>query len=60
MKHVQRPAPPLSPLSNERLSVNERAQVVYRLKHPFHDVTTHVVLDPLDFSAMLSISEAVM
>ena len=29
----------------ERLSVNDRAQVVYRLKHPFGDATTHVVLD---------------
>ena len=43
-RYIARPA-----LSNERLSVNEPAQVVYRLKHPFHDGSTHVVLDPLDF-----------
>ena len=41
-------------LSNERLSVNDRAQVVYRLKHPFGDGTTHVVLDPIDFIARLA------
>ena len=36
-------------VSNERLSVNDRRQVVYRLKHPFSDGTTHVVLDPIEF-----------
>ena len=40
-------------VSNERLSVNDRGQVVYRLKHSFHDGTTHVVLDPVDFIARL-------
>ena len=48
-RYIARPA-----LSNERLSVNERGQVVYRLKHPFRDGTTHVVLDPLDFIARLA------
>ena len=48
-RYIARPA-----LSNERLSVNERGQVVYRLKHPFGDGTTHVVLDPLDFIARLA------
>ena len=43
-RYIARPA-----VSNERLSVNERGQVVYRLKHPFHDATTHVVLDPMEF-----------
>ena len=43
-RYIARPA-----LSNERLSVNDRGQVVYRLKHPFGDATTHVVLDPMDF-----------
>ena len=46
-RYIARPA-----LSNERLSVNDRAQVVYRLKHPFG--TTHVVLDPIDFIARLA------
>ena len=43
-RYIARPA-----LSNERLSVNDRRQVVYRLKHPFGDATTHVVLVPMDF-----------
>ena len=38
-----------SAVSNERLSVNDRGQVVYRLKHSFGDGTAHVVLDPMDF-----------
>ena len=33
-RYIARPA-----VSNERLSVNDRGQVVYRLKHPFHDGT---------------------
>ena len=48
-RYIARPA-----LSNERLSVNDRGQVVYRLKHPFGDGTTHVVLDPIDFIARLA------
>ena len=47
-RYIARPA-----LSNERLSVNNRGQVVYRLKHPFRNGTTHVVLDPMDFIARL-------
>ena len=42
-RYIARPA-----VSNERHSVNDHGQVVYhqpvyRLKHPFHDGTTHVV-----------------
>ena len=48
-RYIARPA-----VSNERLSVNDRGQVVYRLKHPFDDGTTHVVLDPIDFIARLA------
>ena len=48
-RYIARPA-----LSNERLSVNDRGQIVYRLKHPFGDGTTHVVLDPMDFIARLA------
>ena len=48
-RYITRPA-----VSNERLSVNDRGQVVYRLKHPFGDGTTHVVLDPIDFIARLA------
>ena len=43
-RYIARPA-----VSNERLSVNDRGQVVYRLKHAFRDGTTHVVLDPIEF-----------
>ena len=38
----------------ERLSTNERGQIVYKFKQPFRDGTTHVVLDPLDFIARLA------
>ena len=41
-------------VSNERPSVNDRGQVVYRLKHPFRDGTTDVVLDPMNFIARLA------
>ena len=37
-RYIARPA-----VSNERLSVNDRGQVVYRLKQPFHYGITHVV-----------------
>ena len=50
-RYIARPA-----VSNERLSVNDRGQVVYRLKHAFRDGTTHVVLDPVDFIARLAAS----
>ena len=43
-RYIARPA-----VSNERLSFNDCGQVVYRLKHPFGDGTTHVVLDPIEF-----------
>ena len=42
--YIARPA-----VSNERLSVNDHGQVVHRLKRPFGDGTTHVVLDPIEF-----------
>ena len=48
-RYIARPA-----VSNERLSFNDRGQVVYRLKHPFGDGTTHVMLDPIDFIARLA------
>ena len=50
-RYIARPA-----LSNERLSVNDRGQVVYRLKHPFGDGTTHVVLDPIEFMRHIRVS----
>ena len=51
-RYITRPA-----VSNERLSANDRGQVVYRLKYPFRDGTTHVVLDPIDFIARLAAPE---
>ena len=46
--YIARPA-----LSIERLSVKDRRQVAYRLKHPSRNGITHVVLDPMDFIALL-------
>ena len=48
-RYVTRPA-----LALERLSTNEAGQVVYQLKHPYRDGTTHFVFDPLDFLARLA------
>jgi hypothetical protein len=48
-RYITRPA-----IANERLSTNERGQVIYRFKQPFRDGTTHVVLDPLDFISRLA------
>jgi hypothetical protein len=38
------------PIALERLSVDGDGLVVYQLKHPFRDGTTHVLFEPLDFS----------
>ena len=46
---ITRPA-----IANERLSMNERGQVIVRFKQPFRDGTTQVMLDPLDFIARLA------
>ena len=48
-RYITRPA-----IANERLSLNDRGQVIYRFKQPFRDGTTHVVLDPMDFIARLA------
>ena len=50
-RHIARPA-----IANERLSTNDRGQVIYRFKQPFRDGSTHVVLDPLDFIDRLAAS----
>ena len=41
-------------LSEERLSLNARGQVVYKLKTAYDNGTTHIVLDPLDFLSRLA------
>ena len=48
-RYIARPA-----IANERLSTNERGQLIYRFKPPFRDGSTHVVLEPLDFIARLA------
>ena len=42
------------PIALERLSVDGDGLVVYALKHPFADGTTHVLFEPLDFIARLA------
>ncbi len=42
------------PITLERLSVDGDGLVVYELKHPFRDGTTHVLFEPLDFIARLA------
>jgi hypothetical protein len=48
-RYVSRP-----PVSVERLSLTAQGQVRYRLKTPYRDGTTHIVLEPLDFIARLA------
>jgi len=38
----------------DRLSVNTTSQVVYQLKGPFHDGTTHILFSPQDFIARIA------
>jgi hypothetical protein len=38
----------------ERLDLTAQGQVRYRLKTPYRDGTTHIVLEPLDFIARLA------
>ena len=39
------------PIAEQRLSVDGDGLVVYELKHPFSDGTTHVLFEPVDFIA---------
>lgn len=48
-RYITRPA-----LCLERLSTNAAGQVVYELKHPYHDGTTHILFSPEDFIARLA------
>jgi hypothetical protein len=48
-RYVARPA-----IALERLSRDGDGLVVYELKHPFRDGTTHVLFEPLDFIARLA------
>jgi hypothetical protein len=49
MRYCARP-----PVSDARLSLTEQGQVALRLKTPYHDGSTHIVYEPLDFLAKLA------
>ena len=48
-RYVSRP-----PVSVERLDLTAQGQVRYRLKTPYRDGTTHIVLEPVNFIARLA------
>jgi len=48
-RYVSRPA-----VSVERLALTPQGRVRYRLKTPYRDGTTHILLEPLDFLARLA------
>lgn len=48
-RYIARPA-----VSEERLSMNGRGQVVYRLKRAFDDGTTHIIMEPLELMERLA------
>jgi hypothetical protein len=48
-RYIARPA-----VAEKRLSVSAQGKVVYLLKTPYRDGTTHVVFEPLDFIARLA------
>jgi len=41
-------------LANERVQCNAAGQVVLKLKTPWHDGTTHLVMSPLEFMQRLA------
>ena len=48
-RYISRPS-----LSEARLSLNVKGQVVYKLKTAYQNGTTHIVLSPLDFLSRLT------
>ena len=48
-RYVTRPA-----IANERLSVNRAGQVVLKLKTPYRNGTTHIVMSPMEFMQRLA------
>ena len=48
-RYVARPA-----IANERLTFNRAGEVVLQLKSPYHDGTTHIVMQPLEFMQRLA------
>ena len=48
-RHITRPA-----LANERVQTNAAGQVALKLKTPWRDGTTHLVMSPLEFMQRLA------
>ena len=48
-RYIARPA-----IALERLSVNQRGQVIYTLKKPYSDGTTHIVMTPIELLERLA------
>ena len=48
-RYITRPA-----ISEQRLSIASNGNVIYALKTPYSDGTTHVVLSPLEFIGRLA------
>jgi hypothetical protein len=48
-RYITRPA-----IANERLSVNETGPIVLKLKTPYRDGTTQIVMEPLEFMQRLA------
>jgi Putative transposase/Transposase zinc-binding domain len=48
-RYIARPA-----IALDRLSLNSKGQVVYELKKPYSDGTTHIVMEPLEFLEKLA------
>ena len=48
-RYITRPA-----LANERVQINSAGQVVLKLKTPWRDGTTHIVMSPLEFMQRLA------
>ncbi len=42
------------PLALDRLRIQDTGEVIYELKHPFKNGTTHFVFEPLEFLAKLA------
>jgi len=51
-RYITRPA-----LANERVQTNAAGQVVLKLKTPWRDGTTHLVMSPLEFMQRLAALE---
>jgi hypothetical protein len=48
-RYIARP-----PVAEKRLSLTRNGMVRYQLKTPYHDGTTHVIFEPLDFISKLA------